>query len=283
MNANRSIKILFFALLLLISVTFFEVKKTGDFANKPVIYFFDVGQGDSALIQFNDYQVLIDGGPDDKVLAELGKVLPLGDKKIEDIILSHPHADHLVGINQILDRYEVGSVYSTGTAYTSDQYLEFLNNIQEKKIPYFVPEIGEIKQPYDQAKITFLWPGKEFVQKQEKNLNNTSLVLNFCYQEKCSLFLGDLEADGQDQMISSLEDKGLISLLRSNFVKVSHHGSNNALNQKIYDQSKPKESIISVGKDNQYGHPHKELIDYLSTRNITIRRIDLEGTVKIEL
>jgi beta-lactamase superfamily II metal-dependent hydrolase len=82
--------------------------------NGAEFYFFDVGQGDASLIQINDYQILIDGGPDDSVLNKLGDVMPVYDKEIEVMILSHPHADHLIGLNQVLDRYQVDKIYLSG-------------------------------------------------------------------------------------------------------------------------------------------------------------------------
>lgn len=80
------------------------------------IYFLDVGQGDSELIQKGDFQILIDGGPNDKVLAEIGRIMPLTDRKIDIIILTHPHADHLRGINLLLDRYTIGTISSSASA-----------------------------------------------------------------------------------------------------------------------------------------------------------------------
>jgi competence protein ComEC len=276
----RIIQLLFAALILITSVTVFEVKKTSSTNDKTVIYFFDVGQGDSELIQKGDYQILIDGGPDDKVLAELGKAMPIGDRKIEMVVLTHPHADHLAGLNQVLDRYEVDRIYGSGVISATDQYLAFLNKIKDKKIPYFVPETGETIQPYDKAKITFLWPGESYLKKTENNLNNTSEVFNFCLELRCTLFTGDLEAKGQQMMTEQLSQIGKTGLLSAEIIKVPHHGSNNALDNKTYDQIKAKTAIIEVGRDNQYGHPHKELTDFLNQNKIEIKRTDQLGTIK---
>jgi len=93
------------------------------------IYFFDVGQGDAELIQNGDYQILIDGGPSDEILSKLGEAMPIADRNIEIMILSHPHADHLVGLNQVLERYNVEKIYSSGVLHTSNEYLEFLEKV----------------------------------------------------------------------------------------------------------------------------------------------------------
>lgn len=267
------------------------------------IFFLNVGQGDSELIQKGNYQILIDGGPDDSVLSELGKVMPLADRKIETVILTHPHADHLVGLNQIIDRYEIGTIYVTGVVHTSNAYLEFLEKAKNKNINTEVSDIGEKLIPFDNGNLEFLWPGKVYAGKsaEDNNLNNTSLVSRFCYSSHCALLTGDLEIDGQDEMFASchserseesssnaaLDPSALPQDDKCNFqseiLKIAHHGSMNGTNQELLDIVKPKYAVIEVGADNKFGHPHAGTLDLLQKANIQQYRTDRDGTVEFNI
>lgn len=275
-------KVFFIILVLAVGFLFAEVAKSPS-STEAAIYFFDVGQGDAALIQKGDFQILIDGGPDDKVLAELGKAMPIHDRKIEVMILSHPHADHITGLNSVLDRYEVGKIYGSGVLFTSDQYLSFLSKIKEKKIDFEIPTIGEKTPAFDGGVVDFLWPGDKFQGKTIDNLNNSSLVLNFCYQSNCALFTGDAEKLEQDEMLSSYSQSDLMSLLLAKIIKIPHHGSANGANQALLDAAKPEDAVISVGKDNQFGHPHPSALEMLNKAKIQIFRTDVDGTIEWDL
>lgn len=266
--------------LLAISITHRVVQSPTD-KNLVNIYFFDIGQGDAALIQKDQFQILIDGGPDDKILSELGSVMPLGDKKIEKIILTHPHADHITGLNQVLDRYEVDEIVSTAVLSSSNQYLEFLNKIKDLNKTITIPGIGQEDKVFDSGVIEYFWPGDNFLQKEADNLNNTSLVFRFCYLEKCALFMGDLETDGQDEMFRANESR--LDDFKSQTIKVAHHGSKNGSNSQLYEIVAPKEAIISVGRDNQYGHPNPDVLKLLESLNIKILRTDKDGNININL
>lgn len=270
-NFTKTILTVFILIAVFIWV---NLAKSPESKDQVRIYFFDVGQGDSALIQKGNYQILIDGGPDDKVLPELGKAMPLSDRKIELIVLTHPHADHLVGLNQILERYEVEKIYSTGVIHTSNAYLEFLNKVKVNKINYSVPDVGEQIIPYEHANFSFLWPGKKFQEKSIDNLNDSSIVSKFCYFEHCALFMGDLETTGQEEMFSEYSN---YEVFPSELMKISHHGSSNGTNQRLLETVKPKFAIISVGKDNKFGHPNDSVINLLS--NIQCLRTDFKGTI----
>jgi competence protein ComEC len=266
--------------LLIFSITYRVVQSPTD-KNSVDLYFFDVDQGDAALIQKDHYQILIDGGPDDKVLSEIGSAMPLGDKLIEKIILTHPHADHITGLNQVLARYEVGEIVSTAVLSSSNQYLEFLSKIKDLDKTITIPGIGQEDKVFDNGVIEYFWPGDNFLQKESDNLNNSSLVFRFCYFEKCTLFMGDLEIDGQAEMFSANESR--LNDFKSNTIKVSHHGSKNGGNSLLYEIVAPQKAIISAGRDNQYGHPSAETLELLKSLNIEILRTDKDKTINIRL
>ncbi|MEK9156148.1 MAG: MBL fold metallo-hydrolase [Patescibacteria group bacterium] len=246
------------------------------------LYFLDVGQGDSALIQKGNYQVLIDGGPDDNVLSELGRVMPLSDRRIEIMILTHPHADHLVGLNSIMNRYEIDQIYVGGVIHTSNAYLEFLETIKNKQIPLAVPEINQIKNLFEGAVLTFLWPGKVDAEQSVENLNNTSIVNRFCYFDQCALLTGDIETEEQERMFSYYTDRGMP--IKDKFsavvLKAPHHGSANANTDSLYEKIIPRYVVISAGADNRYGHPHRATLDTIEKIGAQILRTDRDGAIE---
>lgn len=246
--------------------------------NNAHLYILNVGQGDAELIQYGDYQILIDGGPDDSVLTELGKKMPPSDRKIEKVILTHPHADHLAGINQILERYEVETLYYFGIDYDSNGYKEFRAKVVEKKIRVKKPTIGEEEMPFKDSSLTFIWPGDRFENKIETNLNNTSLVARFCYFAACSMLMGDLETDAQKEMFDMAESNKIS--IQADFLKIAHHGSTNGTNELTIDRIKPKMAAISAGAENKYGHPHAAVLDILQKNNVKTYRTDHDGTLE---
>ena len=245
------------------------------------LYFFDVGQGDSILIQKGNYQILIDGGPDDEALLQLGRAMPLIDRNIEVLILTHPHADHLTGINQILERYKIDQIYFNGTTHTSNGYLEFLHKIKDKNITVNVPVINQKTTIFENAELTFLSPGEKYKNQSIENLNNTSEVVKFCYYSECALLLGDLETDGQGEMFAELDSRQIN--YQTSILKIAHHGSTNGTDQTTLDKIKPQYAVIEVGADNKFGHPHAATIDLLNRAGVKTYRTDRDGTVEFVL
>ena len=269
---KHATKIIGVSLLLPISIIFLIFRSSAQDLTK--VCYFDVGQGDGAMISKGDFQILIDGGPDSKLLEKLPKMMSLQDRKIDIIILSHPHADHIVGINEVLSRYTVGQVYGTGVVAESDQYLKFLNSLKDKNLSLLVPEINSTLNP-PPGQIRFLFPGGEYVKQKIDNLNNSSLVLDFCAQQNCFLFTGDLEADRQSDLLANLSKDAV--------VKVAHHGSKNAYLSPLYDKAQPEFAVISDGLNNQFGHPNQETLTGLNQHNIQISRTDQDGDVCFEI
>lgn len=242
------------------------------------VIFLDVGQGDATLIQKGDIQILIDGGPNKTILEKLGQKMPVGDKTIEHVILSHPHADHLDGINAVLESYEIGTIYSSGVLHTTDAYLNFLEKIQTENLKFIVPDTGQSFEPFEEATITFVWPGQKFKSEEIDNLNNSSVVNRFCYQSHCSIFTGDVESDAQNNILADDEVS-----LSAEIIKIPHHGSDNALVEDFVKKINPKIAIIQVGSFNPYGHPHAEVLDHLKSSGLDIYRTDEDGDIVCSL
>jgi len=242
-----------------------------------LVDFCDVGQGDATFIQSpSGFQVLIDGGPDEKVLSCLSSVMPPWDKSIDLVVLSHPHADHLRGLLEVLKRYQVGQILSTDAVHTSPEFFNWLSLIKEKKIPF---ETSQKVKGVDLKGgwIEVLFPKESFQDKRVKNLNNTSVVLRLEYQGVGFLFPGDLEEEGQKKL---LKEKTEIRPVV--FLKVPHHGSKTALSDAFLEKIQPKVAIISVGQ-NRYGHPAAQTIEKLKKEKVVVKRTDLDGTIEVEV
>jgi len=237
---------------------------------------FDVGQGDAILIKSaEDKNILIDGGPDNQFLSALGDELPYFNHQIEAIILTHPHADHLFGLIEILKRYQVKKIYLTGVVHTSSLYLEFLNLIKEKNIETEVLIRGD-ELNFGDLRLVALWPERDLTGESVDDLNSTSIVLKLSSAEFQALLLADIDRESQQVMLNrgDFNDFSDIDLL-----KIAHHGSGENYNQNLIDKVRPKQAIISVGEDNRYGHPAKSVVDDLLRREIELFRTDRDGSV----
>jgi len=248
------------------------VKKTPESKSKNLeISYLDVGQGDAALIKTpNEKYILIDGGPDKKVLSEMGKKMPPTKKEIDAIVLSHPHADHVAGLNYVLDRYTVKKIYMTGVSHTSPDYVDFLKKIKEKGTPaekFFAGKEFSI----DEVSIRAYWPSEDMAQSIVKDLNDTSIVFSAQYKENTFLFLGDLSAKKQEEMMTKTQ------LPKSQVLKVAHHGSKTGASQTLLEIIQPKYAVISSGASNDFGHPAPTTLSLLSTQ--IILRTDQKGTI----
>ncbi len=279
---KKNLKYIIAVLALLVSFGIYYLqtpntgKVLGQFINASStdlrLMFFDVGQGDSSLIITpNEQKILVDGGPDRSLIGKLDGVLPLADRRIDYIILSHPHADHLTALPEVLRRYQVGAVIMTGAAHTAPDYLDFLRLIKEKNIPTKI-----IEQPQelviDGIKLEFLEPTKSFFSARPENLNDSSIVFKLVYASTSALYLGDFENE-ESLVISSTVP------LKSDLIKIGHHGSTNANDQSFLAAVSPTYAVISVGKNNSYGHPHYRTLYYLKQLGAQILRTDERGDI----
>jgi competence protein ComEC len=238
--------------------------------------FFDVGQGDAILIKTPAEQnILIDGGPNKKVLSELGKNLAFFDKELDLVILTHPHADHVAGLVEVLRRYQVKKILMTGVVHTSPDYLAFLEEIMRQNIPveYVNGQRDIVLAPDTILKI--LYPWADLNGQTVENLNNSSIVTKLIYKNNSFLFMGDAEEIVEKDLLASRID------LKADVLKVGHHGSKYSSSQLFLEKVKPQYAVILVGIKNDFGHPHLKTLKLLEQLGINILRTDLDGTIKI--
>lgn len=278
-----NIKYLFFGLglsLLLIFGVFFALPD-----NNLHLIFCNVGQGDAILVSRGSQQILIDGGPNNKVLNCLSHNLPFWDRTIELMVLTHSESDHLTGLISVLDRYSVGQLIGNSLVKESPVFAAFRQKIIENKIPVYSPKMG------DQIKIAglvlkILWPENKLgnglvwqnkadlkvlgVEAFSGNLNQTSIVSQLSFGQFDALLTGDIGLREEDQLqIQPVE-----------VVKIAHHGSKYSTGQEFLEKIRPQLAVVSVGRNN-YGHPSLEVLDRLTSRGIKFFRTDLNGEVEV--
>lgn len=235
--------------------------------------FYDVGQGDAILIEKGEIQVLVDGGPEDEILSYLGKDLPPWDRKIELMVLTHPHADHLTGLLSVLERYEVERILFYPVSYDTKGYQKFLKAIVEEGAVIWKGESGGV---FSLSGISFrvLSPKATETQKllEAQNVNNASVVLSLTFGEFDALLLGDAEKEAQNRFVPLVSEVEVL--------KIAHQGAQDAAYEPLLRQASPELAVISVGK-NKYGHPHQSTRSLLAELGIKVLRTDLSGTIKV--
>lgn len=238
--------------------------------------FFDVGQGDAALAVTPDGQtILIDGGPDDSVVSKLDSSVPFYSHKIDTVVLTHPHADHVAGLVSVAEKYQIGTVYMSGVTHTAPEYLAFLAVLNERAVNVQIVQAGDSLDFGDGIKLDFLYPLTEMKDQKVDSLNNSSVITRLSWGDSAAIFMGDLESEAQALLLASNQN------FQADIIKVAHHGSKNGIDLQFLDAVSPKYAIISVGQKNDYGHPSADALAALSGQ--IIYRTDYDGDVIFEL
>lgn len=235
----------------------------------------DVGQGDAILIGTPaGKHILVDGGASGQLLAErLSEELPFWERTIDLVALTHPQADHMNGLIDALQRYDVREVLTTAVDGQTAAYHVWRNEITHEAIPYHEAQPGEWIALGDGATLRVLGPGTEALASSE--LNNASLVLKLTWRDASFLLTGDIEVSGEEALLRSLS----ADELRSTVLKVAHHGSKTSSSPAFLRAVQPAVAVVSVGVDNPYGHPAAAVIDRLRGTSLVFRT-DERGTVR---
>ena len=234
--------------------------------SKLQIIYFDVGQADSTLIMNNGKTVLIDGGNDSDGDNLVKYIKSQKISKIDTVIATHLHADHIGGLDDVIDSFNIGTVYMPDTINTDKQVEEFLDAMERKKLKYEVPEIGT-KFDVGLANCEVV-----AINNDARDLNNSSIVIQLNYLKQNYLFMGDSEKEVEDSR----------NWNKINVLKVGHHGSSSSSTEKFLNQTRPDIAIISVGLNNQYNHPSVDVLNRLKNLNATIYRTDEDGSLLLE-
>ncbi len=245
------------------------------------VIFFDVGQGDSHLIKTPGGQnILIDGGPDSSVLRKLERYLPISDRTIDLMVITHPHADHVTGSVEVIKRYDVRRVLATGVVHTTDAYLELLDIINSKDIQ-FDKAVAPMTYTFesDDGPVVFeiLYPLTDLSGQLSDEINDTSIVTLLTYQGIDFLFTGDTEEGNEETLVSEGFDE------RVDVLKVGHHGSDTSTSEEFLDVASPEYAVVQVGRDNRYGHPSRRVLKRLERSGAQVLRNDVLGDIVFKI
>jgi len=271
---KHKLGILGIVVALFISLVFGTQATTVSAAPKDlVVHFIDIGQGDAIYIKTpSGENILIDAGNKAKGHDVVKFLKKQKVKTIDVMIATHPDADHIGGLDEVLDAFVVKNVYAPKVSHTTQAYKDFLNAVKREKVKIKTATTG-VKIPLKDKSVQmkFLAPVKSYA---KSDLNNWSAVLHLKHNKTTFLFTGDAETKSEKDMIA----KKVLS--KVDVLKVSHHGSKGATSKEFLNVVKPKYAVISVGKGNQYKHPTKETLNRLKAAKAKVYRTDTQGTVK---
>lgn len=238
------------------------------------VAFLDVGQGDAILIDApNGNQVLIDGGPNKKVLRELSKAMPFYDRTIDMVIATHPDGDHIGGLPEVLNRFSVDFFVEPGVASESAVYEELETLVEKKNIRKVLARRGMKINLAEGTYLLILFPN---VDVSDWDANDASIVAKLVYGDTSFLLTGDSPQKIENYLVSVDKENLDVDVL-----KAGHHGSKTSSSESFVGYSSPEYAIISVGKENKYGHPNKGVLEILEKFGVRILRTDEMGSVTI--
>lgn len=227
----------------------------------------DVGQGDATIVMIGSFQMLVDGGANNKVISCLGKYMPFWDRTIEVVVNTHPDADHYVGLIEVLKLYDVKNFVATEVNKDNQSYSELKLAVSDENLNLTIARKGD-RIVYGNVYIDILSPeNNRFENTNEKVLgsmdvsdedsNSYSIVMHLSFGEFDALLTGDITPEVSD----SLAGGNLVPDVE--YLQVPHHGSKNGLTKALLEKASPEISTISAGRNNRYGHPHKDILNLL--------------------
>ena len=250
------------------------------------IHFIDVGQGDSSLIITpQNKTILIDGGGSSSSDFDVGKstlipyILDRGFIKIDVVIISHFDQDHIAGILTVLQELKVGKVYISKQIEISENYEKFFEIVNDKKIKVYEVVAGNRIHIEKNLYFDVLWPTENQI--ATNVLNNNAIVCNLHYRDFSMLFTGDIEEIAEKEILELYSQHN--NLLKTNILKIGHHGSKTSSTSEFLDVLKPQIAVIGVGKNNKFGHPNDGVLQRINDLNCKIFRTDLNGEISIEV
>jgi competence protein ComEC len=238
--------------------------------NLLLVHYIDVGQADSILIQVNNKNMLIDAGNRGDADAIVSYLQKQGVKKLDYVIATHPHEDHIGSMSDVIKKFPITEFYAPKKTSTTKTFENMINALNGKKI--ITSKAGVELNLGENIKAEFLAPNND----KYEEVNNFSAVLKLTYGDNKFLFMGDAENLSEGEILASSVD------VSADVIKVGHHGSSTSSSKEFLDKVSPKIAIISVGKGNDYGHPHKETLEEFKKRGYTVYRTDIDGTIILQ-
>lgn len=233
------------------------------------VHFIDVGQADSILITEGEHSMLIDAGNNDDGDMVVSYLKKTGIKNLDYVIGTHPHEDHIGGLDNVIDAFNIDKLYMPKKVSTTKTYKDVIKTVKKKNMKIKLPVAGESFK-LGKAKCTIIAPKQN---KDYESANNYSIVLKLTYGDKSFLFTGDAEKISEEEILKEGFD------IKSDVLKVGHHGSRTSTTTEFLNKVSPDYAVISCGRENDYGHPHKATMDKLKDKRIQVYRTDEAGTI----
>lgn len=246
-----------------------ESTHQGQGKEELVVEFIDIGQGDSILLTASNQVMLIDTGDNNTEKDLVQYLKDKGITQIDYLIATHPHADHIGGMDKVIDNFNIGQIYMPKKSHTSKTYESVLTSIKNKGYKVNTGKAGVTFTFGQNIKIEMLSPMRE----EYSELNDYSIVMKVTNREDTFLFTGDAEKEVEHDLLEAGIDVDV------DVLKLGHHGSSTSSSPEFIQAVSPEYAIILSGQDNKYGHPHKETIDTLSTEQITYYDTQVSGHI----
>lgn len=262
-------------LALSIAVAFFDHARA---VVSPAVRFttLDVGQGDALFFENTRHQqMLIDGGPDNAVLDQLGRVMPFFDRSLDVVVMTHPDSDHATGLVAVVRRYHIGRFVMTGVVKHSATYATLQQELRKRNVPVQYVHAGSRLDFSDASSFSILSPAESWQDRETEKANNTSIVGKFSYRNFSVLTTGDIEEVVEREMLARNVS------LAATILKAPHHGSHTSSSEQFLRAVHPEAVVISVGANNKYGHPHKDVLARYAAFHFPVFRTDQGGAVTI--
>ena len=270
-NRLKLLNLSLFLLIFLLVLVIFQLPK-----KRLELVFCDVGQGDATLVSWGEYQMLVDGGPDSSVLSCLGKSMPFWDRNIEVVVATHPQADHMTGLVEVLKRYRVDRFYMSKVENDIAEVRELKKVIVESGVEWGELDDG-VGFRFGGVELKVLHPfeiSRSWSVIEVSDVNEVSTVLLGSLGKFDFLLTGDIGEGIEDQL------RLMNRLKEVEVLKVAHHGSKYSTSEEFLEVVKPELAVISVG-ENRFGHPTREVLERLSGVGARVLRTDQEGRVRV--
>ena len=228
-----------------------EISRIESIKDHVKVHFIDVGQGDSIFIQIKNKNILIDAGEAKEAPTVVNYLKTYNVKKLDYVFLTHPHEDHLGGLSEIIDTFEIGKFYAPNVGTVTRSYENLLNSLKNKSLDINRAKAGLEFNFAENIKLELFSPGKD----EYSNLNNYSPIMKLTYNETSFLFTGDAEEETEKEVISGNYN------LKSDVLKAGHHGSNTSSIQEFLEEVKPQFTVITSGKSNRFNLPNEEIVE----------------------
>jgi competence protein ComEC len=232
------------------------------------VSFLDVGQGDAVLIEADDEVMMIDAGGNDQEVVLIDMLVKMGIEEIDILVGTHPHEDHIGGMDRVIERFETGKIFMPNVTHTTATFRSVMQSIKNSGLKISDSAAGS-SHNLGSATWEIIAPNSG----EYEDLNNYSIVIRLVYEGTAFLFTGDCEIESEAEML----DAGWG--LDADVLKISHHGSSSSNSKEFLEAVSPEYGVICVGEDNPYGHPHQEVLERLDESDIRIYRTDMDGTV----